>query len=65
MYNHIPKGLRIMSEKKKKFKLWKIPVWIIVIALLVAAGYVAFVFLTYSRIEDMMPLETDGNGDLL
>ncbi len=52
-----------MTDNKKKFKIWKIPVYILTAALLIAIGYVAFVFLTYSRIEDMQQIDTDGNAD--
>ena len=47
---------------KKKAKLWKIPLFIILIALLVAGGYVAYVFLTYSRIPDNQDLPIGGTA---
>ena len=50
------------SEKKKKFKWWKIPIFIILLAILVAGGYVAYVFLSYSRIEDNLALTPEGNA---
>ena len=50
------------SEKKKKFKWWKIPIFIILLAILVAGGYVAYVFLSYSRIEDNLALTPAGNA---
>ncbi len=55
-----------MSEEKntkKKFKWWKIPLFIILIAILVAGGYVAYVFLSYSRIEDNLALQPEGSAE--
>ena len=51
------------SKEKKRFRLWKIPVYLILAALLTAAVYVAYVFLTFSRIEDNLVLEPEGNAD--
>lgn len=46
---------------KKKFKWWKIPVIVLVAAVLIVAGYLSYVFITYSRIEDNVKLDvTDG-----
>ncbi|HBZ03601.1 MAG TPA: endonuclease [Lachnospiraceae bacterium] len=50
------------EKEKKKFKWWKIPLWIILIAILVAGGYVAYVFLSYSRIEDNLALQPEGSS---
>ena len=50
------------KTKKKKFRWWKIPLWIILIVILVAGGYVAYVFLSYSRIEDNLALQPEGNS---
>ena len=44
-------------------KWWKIPLALIGLALLVTAGYAAYVFLTYSRIEDNLELATEGSAD--
>ena len=53
-----------MDKKgKKKFKWWKIPLFLLVAAVVVVAGYFAYVFLTYSRIEDNQPLEVKGNAE--
>ena len=46
----------------KKLKLWKIPVIILAVLIAAAAAYVAYVFLTYSRIEDNLPIAADGNA---
>ena len=40
------------KENKKKFKWWKCLLLIILLLVLVAGGYVAYVFLSYSRIPD-------------
>ncbi len=50
------------EKEKKKFKWWKIPLWIILIVILVAGGYVAYVFLSYSRIEDNLALQPEGSS---
>lgn len=50
------------EKEKKKFKWWKIPLWIILIAILVVGGYVAYVFLSYSRIEDNLALQPEGSS---
>ena len=50
------------KKEKKKFKWWKIPLWIILIVILVAGGYVAYVFLSYSRIEDNLALQPEGSS---
>lgn len=44
------------------FAWWKIPLGILILALVVVAGYVAYVFLTYSRIEDNVELEVHGSA---
>lgn len=51
-----------MSKEKKRSGVWKIPVYLIIAILLIAATYVASVFLTYSRIEDNLTLEPAGNS---
>ena len=51
------------SNISKTFRLWKIPVYLVIFVLLIAFGYVVFVFLTYSRIDDMVQIETEGNAD--
>ncbi len=45
----------------KKLKWWKVLLLIILLAILVAGGYVAYVFLTYSRIEDNLALQPEGS----
>ena len=52
-----------MSDEKKRFRLWKIPVYVILAAVLTAVSYVAYVFLTFSRIEDNVTLEPAGDCD--
>ena len=54
-----------MSSEKKRFRLWKIPLYLILAAVLIAAAYVAFVFLTYSRIEDNLALEPEGDSGII
>lgn len=50
------------NARKKKAKLWKIPLLIILLIVLVAGGYVAYVFLTYSRIPDNQELSVGGTA---
>lgn len=47
----------------KTFKWWKIPLEAIGVVLLAVIGYVAYVFLTYSRIKDNVSLEINGTAD--
>ena len=51
------------KTSKKRFKWWKIPLFIILAIVLVAVAYVGYVFLTYSRIEDNKPLEVGGTAE--
>ena len=53
-----------MEENKKRagFRWWKIPLVILLLVVLVAGGYVAYVFGTYSRIEDNLELEVKGDA---
>ena len=46
----------------KKMKWWKVPLGILGAAVLIAGGYVAYVFLSYSRIEDNQSIGTEGNA---
>lgn len=62
------KGTKIMAKdsnkgEKKKFKWWKIPLILLAVIILVVGGYVAYVFLTYSRIEDNQPLAVTGRAE--
>ncbi len=50
------------AGEKKKFKWWKIPLLIILAVVLAAGGYVAYVFLSYSRIEDNLAISPEGNA---
>lgn len=50
------------ENKTRKLKWWKIPLWLILIIILIAGGYVAYVFLTYSRIEDNQTLSPEGSS---
>ena len=52
-----------MKKENKRFRLWKIPVFVIAAAIVAAASYVAYVFLTFSRIEDNLALEPEGSSD--
>ena len=45
--------------------LWKIPVYVIIAVILTAAVYVAYVFITFSRIEDNLVLEPEGNAGII
>ena len=47
---------------KKTFRWWKIPLCLLTLAVLVVLGYVAYVVLTYSRIEDNQVLEVQGSA---
>jgi endonuclease/exonuclease/phosphatase family metal-dependent hydrolase len=55
-----------MQEERKmssqKFVWWKIILLLLIVALLIVGGYVAYVFLTYSRIEDKVDLTVEGNA---
>lgn len=51
------------AQSPKKTKWWKAPLGVVGVGLLVVVGYVAYVFLTYSRIKDNVPLEVKGNSD--
>ena len=48
----------------KKLKWWKIPLFVIAAVLIAAAAYVAYVFISYSRIEDNVSLPSEGNSDM-
>ena len=48
---------------KKRFRWWKIPLGILVLAVLVVGGYVVYVFGTYGRIEDKKELEVERNAN--
>ena len=45
---------------KKRFKWWKIPLILIALVLVVAIGYVSYVFIAYDRIEDNLSLTPEG-----
>ena len=47
---------------KVKRKWWRIPVILLLAVLVVVAGYVAYVLLTYSRIDDNLSLEVEGSA---
>ena len=48
-----------MSDLKKKSLIWKIPLFVLLAVTVIAAAYVAYVFIVYSRIEDMQSIDTD------
>ena len=50
------------TVKKRKGLWWKIPVAVLLVILLVVGGYVAYVFISYSRIEDNKVLEVKGDA---
>ncbi|MBE5870565.1 MAG: endonuclease/exonuclease/phosphatase family protein [Lachnospiraceae bacterium] len=49
----------------KKGKIWKIPLGILGTAALIVGGYVSYVLLTYSRIEDNVSIASEGNAELV
>ena len=52
------------TSKSKKFRWWKIPLVLLLVVLLVVGGYVGYVVVTYSRIEDNKELEVQGSASL-
>lgn len=52
------------EKTKKNFRLWKIPAYVLLAVVLAASAYVAYVFLTFSRIEDNLVLEPEGSSDI-
>ena len=53
--------MKTKNQSKKK-QWWKIPVAIFLLIVLAAGSYVAYVFLSYDRIEDNKALEVQGNA---
>jgi len=54
---------KVNSRKKsKKSLLWKIPVGVLLTLLLVVIVYVAYVFISYKRIDDNLVIETTGTA---
>ena len=51
------------KESGKKRRWWKVLIGILAALLVVVAGYVAYVFITYSRIDDNTELEVSGSSD--
>ncbi len=52
-----------MNANTKTFHWWKVLLIILLVLLLAVAGYVAYVFGTYSRIEDNVALEVSGTAE--
>ena len=50
------------NNQRKKGRWWKIPLVILLLIIVVAGGYVAYVFLSYDRIEDNKDLEVKGDA---
>ena len=50
------------GPKTKKFRWWKIPLGIVSAVLCIAIVYVAYVFISYNRIEDNLELEVKGTS---
>ena len=46
----------------QRFAWWKILLALLIVVVLVVGGYFAYVFLTYSRIEDNVDLTVEGNS---
>ena len=55
----------MMKDNNKRFSPWKFPVYIILAAVLAVAGYLAYVFLSYSRIDDNQPIEESGTAEIM
>ncbi len=51
------------TRKSKKRLLWKIPLIVLSMIFIIVGIYVAYVFLTYERIEDNLVLEVEGDAD--
>ena len=45
-----------------RFAWWKILLALLIVVVLVVGGYVAYVFLTYNRIEDNVDLTVEGDS---
>lgn len=52
-----------MSDKGKKCKWWLVPIYIIIAVIVAIIGYLSYVLLSYSRIEDMLPIDSTGEAD--
>ena len=52
------------KKSKKRGLLWKIPLIIISLLLIVAIAYVVYVFVDYNRIEDNVAVEPQGSAEL-
>lgn len=50
-----------IKNKSKKKLLWRIPMAILLVLILIVGGYVGYVVLTYKRIEDNKTLEISGD----
>ncbi len=50
------------NKPKTKRRWWKIPLVVLLLIILVAGGYVAYVFLSYDRIDDNKDLEVKGSA---
>ena len=50
------------NERKTRKKWWKIPIIVLLVIILAVGSYVAYVLLSYSRIEDNLSLEIQGNA---
>ena len=48
--------------KSRRFVWWKMLLALLIIVVLVVGGYVAYVFLTYNRIEDNVDLTVEGDS---
>ena len=63
VYNRISKGGKDMKDKQKKHKWWLVPIYIIIAAIVAIIGYLSYVFLSYSRVEDLLPVESTGDAE--
>ena len=52
-----------MKDKQKKHKWWLVPIYIIIAAIVAIIGYLSYVFLSYSRVEDLLPVESTGDAE--
>lgn len=51
-----------MHNQKKKFRWWKIPLFLIAFLLVIVIVYVAYVFIAYNRIDDHQELTPQGTA---
>lgn len=45
------------NKRKKRFRWWRIPIAIVLVLVIIAGGYVAYLLISYNRIADNKPLD--------